>query len=73
VWTEELGKLSFHLESIRTLSNLLRMGRGGLHVTPSELSIKEWDFLQRKIPYVVIEKIFINSHVERATLQRGAN
>jgi hypothetical protein len=48
-------------------------GERGLHVTPSELSIKEWDFLQRKIPYVVIEKIFIDSHVERATLQRGAN
>jgi hypothetical protein len=72
VWTEELGKLSFHLESIRILSNLLRM-EGGVHVAPSELSIKEWDFLQRKIPYEVIEKIFIDSHVERATLQRGAN
>jgi hypothetical protein len=46
---------------------------GGVHVAPSELSIKEWDFLQRKIPYEVIEKIFIDSHVERATLQRGAN
>jgi hypothetical protein len=48
-------------------------GGGGVHVAPSELSIKEWDFLQRKIPYEVIEKIFIDSHVERATLQRGAN